>query len=156
MRFLPVRPFVSLFFFIAVLMAPHAAPAEEKFTLEQVMSAPFVSELTAAPAAGRVAWIANEQGRRNIWVAQPGSHASAQQITHYTQDDGQEISGLAWSADGEWLAYTRGGDAEWPERPAPNPALGSRAILARDTGRRSLLLVTWSRTCHMGRYGLRA
>ena len=123
MRFLPVRPFVSLFFFIAVLIAPHAAPAEEKFTLEQVMSAPFVSELTAAPAAGRVAWIANEQGRRNIWVAQPGSHASAQQITHYTQDDGQEISGLAWSADGEWLAYTRGGDAEWPERPAPNPAL---------------------------------
>ena len=52
-----------------------------------------------------------------------GSHASAQQITHYTEDDGLEISGLAWSADGEWLAYTRGGDAEWPERPAPNPAL---------------------------------
>jgi dipeptidyl aminopeptidase/acylaminoacyl peptidase len=123
MRFLPGRLFLSCLPFIATLTALHAAPAEKKFTLEQVMSAPFVSELTAAPAAGRVAWIANEQGRRNIWVAQPGSHASAQQITHYTQDDGQEISGLAWSGDGEWLAYTRGGDAEWPERPAPNPAL---------------------------------
>ncbi len=123
MRFLPGRLLISLLPFIATLIALHAAPADEKFTLEQVMSAPFVSELTAAPAAGRVAWIANEQGRRNIWVAQPGSHASAQQITHYTQDDGQEISGLAWSAEGEWLAYTRGGDAEWPERPAPNPAL---------------------------------
>ncbi len=52
-----------------------------------------------------------------------GSHAGAQQITHYDADDGLEISGLAWSADGEWLAYTHGGDAEWPERPAPNPAL---------------------------------
>jgi dipeptidyl aminopeptidase/acylaminoacyl peptidase len=44
-------------------------------------------------------------------------------LTNYDADDGQEISGLAWSADGEWLAYARGGDAEWPERPAPNPAL---------------------------------
>ncbi len=123
MRFSPACLLFSLLPFIATLVPLRAAPAEEKFTLEQVMSAPFVSELTAAPAGARVAWIANEQGRRNIWVAQLGSHASAQQITHYTEDDGQEISGLAWSADGGWLAYTRGGDAEWPERPAPNPAL---------------------------------
>ena len=70
-----------------------------------------------------MAWVANDKGRRNIWVAQLGSHSSVQQITHYAEDDGQEISGLAWSADGAWLAYTRGGDSEWPERPAPNPAL---------------------------------
>ena len=111
MRFSPSRLLIFSLPFISTLIALHAAPADEKFTLEEVMSAPFVSELTAAPAGGRVAWIANEQGRRNIWVAQLGSHASAQQITHYTQDDGQEISGLAWSTDGEWLAYTRGGDA---------------------------------------------
>ncbi len=123
MRSLPARLLVSALLSIATLAAAHTARAEEKFTLEQVMSAPFVSGLTAAPAGARVAWIANDQGRRNIWVAQLGAHASAQQITHYAQDDGQEISGLAWSADGEWLAYTRGGDAEWPERPAPNPAL---------------------------------
>src|SRR3954453_18740323 len=95
---------ISALPFILALVPSHAV-VEQKFTLEQVMSAPFVSELTAAPAGSRVAWIANEQGRRNIWVAQLGSHAAAQQITHYAQDDGQEISGLAWSADGEWLAY---------------------------------------------------
>src|SRR6185437_13846274 len=78
----------------------HASPAETPFTLEQVMSAPFVSELTAAPSGERVAWIADTEGRRNIWVAQLGSHANAQQITHYDADDGLEISGLAWSADG--------------------------------------------------------
>jgi dipeptidyl aminopeptidase/acylaminoacyl peptidase len=123
MRFSPARLLISLLPLIATLVPLHAAPGQEKFTLQQVMSAPFVSELIAAPANARVAWISNDQGRRNIWVAQADSHASAQQITHYGQDDGQEISGLAWSADGEWLAYTRGGDAEWPERPAPNPAL---------------------------------
>jgi dipeptidyl aminopeptidase/acylaminoacyl peptidase len=116
---------LTLLLFPALVASPalHASPAESSFTLEQVMSAPFVSDMTGAPAGARVAWVANDRGRRNIWVAQLGSHQSAQQITHYTDDDGQEISGLAWSADGEWLAYTRGGDSEWPERPAPNPAL---------------------------------
>jgi dipeptidyl aminopeptidase/acylaminoacyl peptidase len=122
MRFVPI----GLTLLLTALLPSahlHASPAETPFTLEQVMSAPFVSELTAAPSGERVAWIADTEGRRNIWVAQLGSHANAQQITHYDADDGLEISGLAWSADGEWLAYTRGGDAEWPERPAPNPAL---------------------------------
>jgi dipeptidyl aminopeptidase/acylaminoacyl peptidase len=123
MRLLPARLLVSALPFITALVPLQAASTDAKFTLDQVMSAPFVSELIAAPASARVAWIANDQGRRNIWVAQLGSHANAQQITHYSEDDGQEISGLAWSADGEWLVYTRGGDAEWPERPAPNPAL---------------------------------
>lgn len=120
MRLLLTLLFPALLFFPGSV---DASPADSSFTLEQVMSASFVSELTAAPAGGRVAWIADQQGRRNIWVAELGSHASARQITHYDADDGQEISGLAWSSDGEWLAYTRGGDAEWPERPAPNPAL---------------------------------
>jgi dipeptidyl aminopeptidase/acylaminoacyl peptidase len=123
MRSSPARLFLSALSLIAALVPSYAAPVEQKFTLDEVMSAPFVSDMTAAPAGARVAWIANDQGKRNIWVAQLGSHASAQQITHHSDDDGQEISGLAWSADGEWLAYTRGGDAEWPERPAPNPAL---------------------------------
>src|ERR1700753_458702 len=122
MRFRPAQLLVSALFLIATILPLGATPAESPFTLEQVMSAPFVSDLTAAPAGARVAWVANDKGRRNIWVAQTGSHASGQQITHYAEDDGQEISGLAWSADGEWLAYTRGGDAEWPERPAPQPA----------------------------------
>ena len=116
---------LTLLLFPVLFASPvlHASPVAPSFTLEQVMSAPFVSDLTAAPAGARVAWVANDKGRRNIWVARLGSHESAQQVTHYAEDDGQEISGLAWSADGAWLAYTRGGDAEWPERPAPNPAL---------------------------------
>lgn len=114
---------VSLLFPAICVLALYAAPAESSFTLQQVMSAPFVSDLSAASAGSRVAWIADTEGRRNIWVAQVGARGTAQQITHYDADDGQEISGLSWSADGEWLAYTRGGDAEWPERPAPNPAL---------------------------------
>ena len=80
--------------FPALLLSParlHASQAESSFTLEQVMSAPFVSGLTAAPAGARVAWIADDQGRRNIWVAKLGSHPNAQQISRYAEDDGQEV-----------------------------------------------------------------
>ena len=41
----------------------------KSFTLEQVMSAPFPSELTAAPGGGKVAWVLNERGARNVWIA---------------------------------------------------------------------------------------
>src|SRR5580698_9599018 len=107
MRLLPIA-FAALFFSPIQL---HTSSASRVFTLDEVMSAPFVSDMTAAPAGARVAWVANDRGRRNIWVAQLGPHPSVQQITHYADDDGQEISGLAWSADGAWLAYTRGGDS---------------------------------------------
>ena len=63
----------------AVLTAvcSHAATAQpsgrqsngREFTLQQVMSAPFNSDLIAAPAKDRLAWLSNVEGRRNIWVA---------------------------------------------------------------------------------------
>ncbi len=43
----------------------------------------------------------------------------------YGTDDGQEISDLTISNDGKYVVYVRGGnhDANWPERPWPNPDL---------------------------------
>ncbi len=45
------------------------------------------------------------------------------QLTHYTEDDGQEITNLAFSADGSYLVYVRGGDhdANWPDGLQPDP-----------------------------------
>ena len=68
--------------------------------------------------------MANVEGRRNLWVAEPGvSGYVARQLTHYDKDDGQDLGEIAWSPDGETIAYTHGGDFEAPEKPAPNPAL---------------------------------
>jgi dipeptidyl aminopeptidase/acylaminoacyl peptidase len=112
----------QILIFIAVLLCSVCASAEN-FTIQQALSAPFTSNLIAAPAKGRVAWISNKEGRRNVWVAEPGSAAySSKQLTHYNQDDGQDVGELAWTPDGESIAYTRGGDFEAPEKPAPNPA----------------------------------
>ena len=107
-------------------VAMAAQPAPGGFTLQQVMSAPFNSDLIAAPAKNRLAWLSNVEGRRNIWIAMPAGNGQgyvSRQITHYRNDDGQEITGLKWSPDAESLAYVRGGDPDDSEKMSPNPAL---------------------------------
>ena len=83
---------------------------EKKFTLDQVMSAPFPSELVAAPT-GTHQLGAECQGVRNIWVAEPPGY-KGRQITSYTEDDGIEIGELTWTPDGQSIVFTRGGDLE--------------------------------------------
>src|ERR1700741_1038448 len=78
------------------------------FTVEQVLSSPFPNELVASPSGERIAWIFDAQGRRNVWVAE-GPQFRARQLTHYTEDDGQELSELTFTHDGRWLIFVRGG-----------------------------------------------
>ena len=83
------------------------------------MSAPFPSDLVAAPAGGKFAWVFDARGVRNIWVAEPPDY-KARAVTAYTEDDGQEIDELAWTPDARAIVYARGGDFE-TLREAPNP-----------------------------------
>ncbi len=96
----------------------------KQFTLQQVMSAPFNSELIAAPAKGRFAWISNVEGKRNIWVAEPsGDGYTSRAITNYSHDNGQDISGLQWSPDADSIVYVRGSDPDNAQKMSANPAL---------------------------------
>jgi len=96
-----------------------AAPAK-RFTLEQVMSAPSPSSLTAAPKGGAIAWVLDQQGARNIWVAEAPAY-KGRGLTNYRADDGQEIDQITWTPDGRSLIFVRGGDFEM-HRDNPNPA----------------------------------
>ncbi len=98
--------------------------AAQSFTLEQVLSAPFCSGLQAAPQGGRFLWIADQEGKRNIWVAEPaGSAYTVHRVTSDDADDGIDVGDIVWTPDGERIVYVRGGDLEFPEKPSPNPAL---------------------------------
>ncbi len=98
--------------------------AAQSFTLQQVMSAPFSSALQAAPVGQRLLWIADEQGKRNIYVAEPsGSGFALHRVTSDNADDGIDVGDITWTPDGEKVIYVRGGDFEFPERPSPNPDL---------------------------------
>ena len=96
-----------------------AASPEKPFTIEQVMSAPFPSDLVAAPVGGKIAWVFYASGARNIWVSEPPDYKS-RRLTSYTADDGQEIAELAWAPDAGSIVYARGGDFETLKE-APNP-----------------------------------
>lgn len=108
----------------AALAAPdHAA---RPLGIAQIASAPFPYDLVASPVDGTVAWIYNERGARNVWIARPGPHGGyhATRLTPYTGDDGSVISNLAWNGDGRTLFYTRGGvswNAEIPVNPLSLP-----------------------------------
>jgi dipeptidyl aminopeptidase/acylaminoacyl peptidase len=103
---------------------------ESPFTLEQIMSAPFPSELTASPTGKKVAWIQDDRGIRNIWVAEPPDYRG-RQVTAYANDDGQELGYLAWTPDAKTLVYVRGGAAnrsgEIPN-PTSEPSPAEQAI----------------------------
>ena len=90
------------------------------FTLEQVLSAPFPSELIVAPGGGKVAWLLNERGARNVWTAAAPDFKGVR-LTNYTQDDGQDMGQLRWTPDGKAVVYVRGGDLEFLGHSAPNP-----------------------------------
>lgn len=82
------------------------------YTLNDVMQAPFASDLLPAPTGTAVAWVFNAKGCGNIWVADPSHGAKARQITRYTQDDGFDIGELAWSPNAKLIAFTRGQSLE--------------------------------------------
>ena len=54
-----------------------------------------ISRRTRASKAGnRMAWTLDEQGKRNVWVAE-GPDFKAGKLTNYTEDDGSELSSSA-------------------------------------------------------------
>jgi dipeptidyl aminopeptidase/acylaminoacyl peptidase len=108
---------------VALLFVLAALPAQAQYTLEQVKSYPFPNELTAAATGSRIAWAMNEEGRRNVYVAE-GPSWTARRLTSYTIDDGQEITSLALSADGRYAVFVRGGDhgSNWDDELPVNPA----------------------------------
>ncbi len=120
----------ALFCAGVLLILMPGASAQKPFTLEQVMSAPFPANLTAAKNNNRIAWTLNQEGKRNIWVAE-GPGFSARRITKYNEDDGQELSDLSFSSDANTLVYVHGegkNAAGQVPNPTSNPAGAEQAL----------------------------
>jgi dipeptidyl aminopeptidase/acylaminoacyl peptidase len=89
---------------------------------ERIRSYPFPQNLTASASGSRIAWTFNEQGRRNIYVAE-GPDFRARRLTNYNADDGQELTSVSLSADGQFVVYVRGGEhsSNWDDQVPVNP-----------------------------------
>jgi dipeptidyl aminopeptidase/acylaminoacyl peptidase len=95
---------------------------QSQSSMGDFMSYPFPSSLVSAKSANRMAWVFNEQGQRNVYVAEaPGF--TPRKISSFDLDDGQEISSLSLSNDGEWVVFVRGGEhgSNWDDEVTINP-----------------------------------
>ena len=106
--------------FAASSIAQNSNATKAGFTLEQVMSSPFPTALTAAAKANRIAWVFDSRGERNVWVADAPDFAG-KQVTHYQGDDGQDIFAVKLTPDGKTVVYARGSEVS-SEGHVANPA----------------------------------
>ncbi len=115
------RSFRLLLCFVAV--APIArAPlqGQSAVTIDALMATPFPTDLVAAPSGGRIAWMNSASGVSNVWIAEaPDFRGRA--VTTYAADDGQPLTELAWTSDGQQLVYVRGEGGN-RQGESPNPA----------------------------------
>jgi dipeptidyl aminopeptidase/acylaminoacyl peptidase len=122
------RIVITAAFCLASSILPAPVLAGPPVTLQQILGYSFVSELTAAERADRIAWVEEVNGVRNIWAA-AGPSFTAHQVTHYTADDGQELTQLRFDRTASQIIFVRGGDhdANWPAEGdvAPDPALST-------------------------------
>src|SRR5439155_24060437 len=105
------------------LTGAQAPPTPAPFTVEQILSVPAPDNLIASPAGSTIAWTFNERGVRNIYAAD-APRFEPRRLTSYLEDDGQELTHLSFSSNGEMLVYVRGGDhgSNRPGDAPPNPA----------------------------------
>lgn len=95
------------FLFAAVVMGlalafPHPATA---FSMDDILSAPYISHLSASADGHALAWTTHIRGARNLFVAIGGK---MEQVTHYSDDDGQEVYDPQFLAGNEGVVYERG------------------------------------------------
>src|SRR5439155_21501926 len=113
------RPLLLLPLAIALLLVVTGRIDAQSFTLEQVMSSPFPSALTVSKRGDKIAWAFDAEGKRNVWIAEAPAF-TARQLTHYNNDDGQELTDLVFAPSGGAIAFVRGGDQN-QTGDVPNP-----------------------------------
>jgi dipeptidyl-peptidase 4 len=118
----------------AALGAP-AVSAQHQPTLAQYLKPGFPSDLVSARKADRIAWIAYEAGKRNVFTAAAPAFRPVR-VTAFLTDDGVDMTGLRISDDGAVVVFVRGSAPNadgWIANPASDPAGGDRAIWAART-----------------------
>ncbi|HEY5380783.1 MAG TPA: prolyl oligopeptidase family serine peptidase [Acidobacteriaceae bacterium] len=100
-------------------------PAQQPFTLQQVLSAPYATDLTPAPTGDLFAWVENAEGHHNLWIG--GPHTKARQLSDFSRDDGLDLSNIIWSPNAQTIAFTLS-TTEGPDDKPSNPAHLQRSV----------------------------
>jgi len=104
---------------LLIVLLTTLSAAFAQVTIDNLLNVPFPTSLTASTDGKRIAWVFNDQGVRNIYVADAPDFAP-KKITSYNQDDGQEISSVQFTSDNSKIIFIRGG-APNSANELPNP-----------------------------------
>ena len=130
---------------IGLTFTAHPAPAPQSAngpTVDQFLGAASPLDVVAAAKADRVAWMAYEKGRRNVYTAAAPAYTPVK-LSNYPDDDGVDLTDVTISADGSTVVFVRGSARNrdgWNADPSSNPDGGEQAIWAAFTAKPG---VTW-------------
>ena len=88
--------------------------------IPNLLSVPFPTNLVGSDNGNIIAWVFNDKGERNIFIAK-AANLEAKKLTSYSGDEGLEIGSLRFSRMGRYLAFVRGNAPNSKGEPA-NPA----------------------------------
>lgn len=106
-------------------------------TIEQFLRPGYPEELESAQKADRIAWLAFEAGKRDVYTAAAPTF-KAMRLTNFPRDEGDVLSNPQISADGSIIVFVHGGAPNregWVANPTADPNGAAREIWAvRSTG----------------------
>ena len=96
----------ALVLMLALICAAPAA-AQTAPAIGQYLAPAYPYELVSAAKADRIAWLAYEEGRRNVYTAAAPDFRPVR-LTRFLEDDGIDLTTLSISADGSVVVFVRG------------------------------------------------
>jgi dipeptidyl aminopeptidase/acylaminoacyl peptidase len=141
----PSKRFALFLLALSLMLSCAVHAAAQSFTLEQVMSSPFPTDLVTTKRGDRLAWAFDAEGKRNIWIAEAPTFA-ARQLTHYEKDDGGELTDLVFAPSGTLIAYARGNEQGKNQagdyaNPTSDPSGTKKQVWVADTRTGRLTLI---------------
>ncbi len=99
--------FTSVSAAFALCVNPANADFSRPIAPEAYFVAPYLHDLVASKAGDRIAWLAEDRGRAQVWVA-TGPDFAPHALVQASGSDGRPFHSLSFSDDGAHLAYVRG------------------------------------------------
>lgn len=91
----------------ALVLVPAGLRAQAHPTVKQFLNPASPLDLASAAHASRIAWMAYEEGKRNVYTA-AGPAFRPVKLTTFTKDDGIDLTDVTVSDNGSMIVFVRG------------------------------------------------
>ena len=100
----------------------------QEVTLDALMSAPHLTNLTISPKTDKLVWVENTRGVRTVIFAENSKNNSGKvdytpkMLTNWTTEDGQDMTNLEWTTDERHVFFVKGNAPQVRGTQPHNPA----------------------------------